>query len=233
MRNNPSPAIQGFSRTQRENIFAQATFKREVWQKVQIAMDMFEGGSLKDQKLKKSKSNSVPEFKQHLLQPMHHLNTNFQEETLDRIIAGELSLKELKDKCIRFRASEAVKTSFVRLTNVRSWKEAQEKYPAYTTESRLAQFTSLDFRHSTPDMFKAYCQSAIDSSSTVEGSVKVVSGVHVAGISGDFLTLSAQSIKDVEPTFSGATLIICKTTEVNIGYTKLKCSVKVSLAPKA
>ena len=89
---------------------------------------MFEQGALKEQKLKKQQITAAPEFKQHLLQPLHHLKPDFQVNILTKITCLEVSLKELKTSCTAFRSSEAVKASFVRLTNTGSWREAQQKY---------------------------------------------------------------------------------------------------------
>ena len=60
------------SRTQRENVFAQAAFPKLVWEKVNLAFDKYEEGSLKDQKLNKKSLLALPEIKQHHFQPLTH-----------------------------------------------------------------------------------------------------------------------------------------------------------------
>ena len=72
-------------------------------------MDMYEDGALKDQKLNKKHLISTPEFKQHLLQPLHNLQVQFQATILQKVIDEEISLKELKDEAVQFRALETVK----------------------------------------------------------------------------------------------------------------------------
>ena len=121
---------------------------------------MYEDGALKDQKLNKKHLTSIPEFKQHLLQPIHHLNVEFQQNVLQKVIDVEFSLKELKEEAVKFRALEGIKQSFLRCTNLQSWDDAVKKYQAFTTDDRLNQFLKFDFRHSIPDTFKAYCQRA-------------------------------------------------------------------------
>lgn len=111
-------------------------------------MDMYEDGALKDQKLNKKHLISTPEFKQHLLQPLHNLQVQFQATILQKVIDEEISLKELKDEAVLFRALETVKRAFIRCTNSQSWGDATQKFPAFTAEDRLAQFMKLDFRHS-------------------------------------------------------------------------------------
>ncbi len=108
-------------------------------------MTMYEDGALKDQKLNKKQLISAPEFKQHLLQPLHHLQAEFQASVLDKVINTEVSLKEMKDKAASFRALEAVKRAFVRCTNSQTWVDAVERFPTFTTEVRLAQFSRLGF----------------------------------------------------------------------------------------
>ena len=43
--------FQNMSRTQRDNIFNQACFERQVWQQAVMVMNAYERGELKDQKL--------------------------------------------------------------------------------------------------------------------------------------------------------------------------------------
>jgi hypothetical protein len=94
------------SRTQKENIFAQSTFTKVVWEKSSSVMNMFEKGELKDQKLNKKHLTAAPELKQHHLQPLCRLPENIQTELLDLMIEKELSLKEMKDKADHFRQLE-------------------------------------------------------------------------------------------------------------------------------
>ena len=66
------------SKTQRENIFARASFPIKSWKMAIVIMDKFEKGTLKGQKLSQKQLVTTPEFKQHLLQPLHHLTEQFQ-----------------------------------------------------------------------------------------------------------------------------------------------------------
>ena len=70
--------MQDMSKTQRENIFAQASFPLKSWKMAVVVMDKFEKGTLKGQKLSQKQLVMTPEFKQHLLQPLHHLTEQFQ-----------------------------------------------------------------------------------------------------------------------------------------------------------
>ena len=177
-------------------------------------MDMYEDGALKDQKLNKKHLISTPEFKQHLLQPLHNLQVQFQATILQKVIDEEISLKELKDEAVQFRALETVKRAFIRCTNSQSWGDTTQKFPAFTAEDRLAQFMKLDFRHSIPEAFKAFCQSALNSQIPARGNVKQLGGVRVALVHGDLSTISAQEVKEVDPAYTGAHLILANVPKV-------------------
>ena len=69
-------------------------------------MNMYEDGDLKHQKLSKKQLTTVPEFKQHHMQPLHNLQVSFQSAILQRVIDKEISLKEMKDEADNFRALE-------------------------------------------------------------------------------------------------------------------------------
>ena len=66
------------SRTQCENIFAQASFLPPVWEEALKLIELFEDGKMKKQKLNKRSLISKPEFKQHHLQCLHNLVPSFQ-----------------------------------------------------------------------------------------------------------------------------------------------------------
>lgn len=69
-------------------------------------MNMYGDGNLKDQKLSKKQLTTVPEFKQHQMQPLHNLQASFQSTILQRIINKEISLKEMKDEADNFSSLE-------------------------------------------------------------------------------------------------------------------------------
>ena len=56
---------------------------------------MYEDGALMDQKLNKKHLTSIPEFKQHLLQPLHNLNPEYQAVLLQKVIDEDISLMKL------------------------------------------------------------------------------------------------------------------------------------------
>jgi len=75
---NISFKLQNASRSQHDNIFAQASLSKAVWALAVQIMDAFEAGELKDQKLSMKQLMSKPEFKQQNLQPVQSLPPAFQ-----------------------------------------------------------------------------------------------------------------------------------------------------------
>lgn len=69
---------QEMSRSQKDNIFAQAALASDAWQLSTTVMDMYESGKVKGQKLSKKQLASHPEFKQQYLQPIQSLPSSFQ-----------------------------------------------------------------------------------------------------------------------------------------------------------
>ena len=91
------------SRSQIDNILAQAAFPKESWDLVVKVIDLFEVGELKA----KAKAISKPEFKQQYLQPIQCLPADFQ---IDKVLNTELSLKELKQEAANY---QIIKRPFV------------------------------------------------------------------------------------------------------------------------
>ena len=69
--------LQNASRSQRDNVFAQASLSKAVWALAVKIMDAFEAGELKDQRLSKKQLTAKPEFKQQNLQPVQSLPPAF------------------------------------------------------------------------------------------------------------------------------------------------------------
>ena len=173
--------MQDMSRTQRDNIFAQASFQKGVWDVAVKAMTKFELGQLKNQKLNRKHLVSTPEFKQHLLQPLHHLDPEFQQSILQKLVDQEISLPEMKKDAVEFRSLGIVKSAFLRLTNCPTWSEATQKFPAFTSDERLLQYATLDFKQTVPDIFRTFCQMALDSTTSSSSSPSLIS-IEVDGV---------------------------------------------------
>ena len=207
--------MQDILRTQRENIFTQAAFGKDVREMAMKVMDIYEDGELKDQKLNRKHLLAVPEFKQHLLQPLHHLPAAFQLEVLQQVQERVISLQEMKLLASEFRSLELIRKCFIRITSVNSWEEACIRFPNFTVEERIKQFQSLDFKHEPPEVFRNYCDAALASKSAQPGvCIQADSGSCICLVCSTFFSLTAQSILDVDSSFAGAHLIAATMPDV-------------------
>lgn len=152
------------SRSQADNIFAQAALPKKTWDLAIQVIELFEEGELKDQKLQaKSRIVAKPEFKQQHLQPIQSLPPDFQIDKLTKVINLELSLKELKAEAATYRKLEQIKKSFCRLTNCDGFDISQQKFPDYATNENLMRYIHLDFSQNPPSAFHTFCRQAIAS----------------------------------------------------------------------
>ena len=202
------------SRTQRENIFTQAAFSQKVWKVAVSVMDMYEQGQIKDQRLNRKQLIATPEFRQHLMQPIHHLDPEFQHGILSEVVAGNKSLSEMKQDAVSFRQLETIKRAFVSCTKSGNWDDACTTYPLYTQEERLRKFITLDFRQTIPDTFRHYCQSAVTTSSAGEYTTVQTNGTLVCIVEGEPLQITGQHLQSQCPGFSGAHLAVAAISEV-------------------
>lgn len=123
--------------------------------------DLFEAGGLKGQTLTSKQLMTKPEVKQTQFQCLLPLNEDIQKELLSQTISKDLSLKELKKKCEKEKRMSDLREKFVHLTNCKSWKEAEARYPVHTKQDKLEQFLSLNMKKSTPQVFSQFCAEAV------------------------------------------------------------------------
>ena len=129
------------SRTQRENIFAQAALPKPVWEKVILTFDKYEEGGLKDQKFNKKSLIALPEIKQHHFQPLTHLPMDIQLDLIDEVLDENISLIEMKEKACNYRQQQLIKKAFIKLTNKRTWEEVIESLQWMTSWTNFMDLT--------------------------------------------------------------------------------------------
>ena len=96
-----------------------------------------------------------------------------------------------------------------------NWEDAVSRFSMFTSEDRLAKFTALNFKQSIPNPFRAYCQSALNLQTPSQESVKVTDEeVRVAAVCGPLIALSAEKLKEADPAYPGAQLILAKAPKV-------------------
>ena len=138
---------------------------------------------------------------------------------LTAVLNKEKSLSELKVAASRFRTLQNVRRTFCKITNT-NWEEAMERFPNFTNEDRLLQFSSLTFAKDVPPPFLSYCQAALRSEH-LEQCAHDVDSFELQGCKGyvlqhDILTLSYTDILAEKVPYSGAHLFIANIPEVCI-----------------
>ena len=205
------------SRTQRENVFAQAAFPKLVWEKVNLAFDKYEEGSLKDQKLNKKSLLALPEIKQHHFQPLTHLPMDIQLHLIDEVLNENISLKEMKEKTCHYRQQQLIKKAFIKLTNKRTWEEVTESFPLYAVDDKLDKFFGLDFKNTIPDAFRNFCQSALNSSlaSAAKENCKTTAlGHRIVLVPATIHDITSETILEIDNKYIGAHVILVNMIKV-------------------
>lgn len=189
-----------------------------MWDLVVQVMDLFEQSKLKAQKLRMSTLLQKPEFKQNYLAPIRTLPISDQCLLLQKVIAGETSLTELQ-----LKQKAALKTAFAKLTNVESWDQAVDKFPAFATDDQLNRFLGIDIRKTIPKAFVSFCQRAKSYSAddASPASSIVVNGASVNVLVTEISVILGNMIRKANPSFEGAHLVITTHSEnmESIAYT--------------
>ena len=150
---------------------------------------------------------------------------------LSAVVNKEKTLSELKDAAKRYRALQSVRTAFCRCTNT-TWEQACERFPLYTSEQRLSQFLSLNFKN-IPKSFVSYCQAALQkehqSSSTQSLDVYSHHGVPAYAPEHDILAVSYSDIRESGAVFNGAHLFIVGTFVYHMQHTEVKCKLNLTI----
>lgn len=66
---------------------------------------------------------------------------------------------------------DVIKKMFVRITNSKNWEEACVQFPEFVKPSWLEQFLSLNFKNGVPEIFRNFCDAALENRNAVAGSV--------------------------------------------------------------
>lgn len=185
-----------------------------------VVIDLYKQAKLKGQKLNLTNLLAKPEFKQQHLAPIRALDVDDQCQLLQKVIDRELSLAELKSESSRIKQLHSLRIAFVRLTNAKSWEDANSSFPMYATDEQLLKFIHLDMKKCIPKSFSDFCLRAKNSEIThpsIEGSEEFKCNGGYARIIKEKLTeISGGKIKQVDPSFTGAHLALTYFGEVKI-----------------
>ena len=108
-------------------------------------MDIFETGSLNDQKLNVKQLVSKPEFKH--LAPLRALPIDEHCSTRTKMVQKEIPLKDLSEQA---KQISTLKTMFAQLTNTESWEGAQQRFPNHAIIEKRERFVECNLKSSIP-----------------------------------------------------------------------------------
>ena len=90
---------------------------------------------------------------------------------------GVCSLDDIQMEATKLKQQSALQLAFMKLTNVQSWEEGQEKFPYFATEEQLGLFMQVNVKKTSPK-FSDFCHRAKYSTeqSCPSGSLLTVKG---------------------------------------------------------
>ena len=96
-----------------------------------------------------------------------------------------------------------------RCVNLKSWDEAETKYPGYARDEALEKFLTIKIRdkNGLTDIFKEFCQAAVNSLNKESPEI-TVNGSKVYFVQTPYTEFTKDTISEAMPSFKGAALII-------------------------
>ena len=148
---------------------------------------------------------------QGLLKPVGCLSLNDQCSLLLRCKNKEISLNELKEEADMLKKLEALKNSFYKLTNAKSWEDVQAQFQSFASECELQKFLLLDFSKEVPSSFVNFCHRAKSTveneQSDIEHHVVKHQGLVACILQQNLDELSGHAITSAYSEFHGADMI--------------------------
>lgn len=183
-------------------------------------MDLFQEAKLKGQKLKLSNLLSKPDFKQQYLSPIRTLEESSQCLLLQKVIDRELSVLELKGAAAEMKNMAALKQSFLKLVNIDSWEEAEDKLPQFACIEQLKKFSKLNISQGIPQSFQEFCtrakqtQNPTTRESMDSTHILSLDDTHCYVIESKFTEMCGSKITSIYTNFNGVHLSIMSLSEV-------------------
>ena len=190
-----------------------------MWDVAAEVMDMYEKFKLKGQRAQCGLKTCKPEFKQQALAPLRKLSLSDQCSLLLRCKNKELSLAEMKKEADTLKRLETLKKTFVKLTNSKSWEDAEAQFQPFASVGELKKFSSLDFTKEVPPSFVNFCRRAKASKeSGVTNTDQIINYKEAAAciLQGRLSELGGHFIISAYPNFHGADMILLSIPEVHI-----------------
>lgn len=131
---------------------------------IRVIFDKYSKGLLKGQKPSRSKKSQEKalELKGSNFKCLRGIETSTAHSLLTELSEGQMSFLELQAECQTIKQLSKMQAAFVKATNSRTWEEACEKYPKFTSTDKFEPYKKLNFSNPTiPEEFMKFCQIAI------------------------------------------------------------------------
>ena len=146
-------------------VFYLASLPNGIFKTVEKMFLLYSKGQLKGQKIPRSKKSVAakpPDLKGSKLKCLRGVDLEVGHKLLKDVVDMKSSLVELSGECSAVKQLNKIQTCFLKVTNLSSWKEANERYPEDTKTEKLETFCKLNFSSPTiPEPFMRFCQQAM------------------------------------------------------------------------
>ncbi|XP_065913661.1 uncharacterized protein [Dysidea avara] len=157
-------------------IYFLSALPNETFGHVRKIFDLHAQGELKTiARSKKGAKGQVPDLPGSSFKPFRGLDQDTLCQLMADISSKKLTFREAVSKCSDIKAIQKVRNCFMKVTGCKTWEQAEEKYPCYTSSEKLEPFKSLNCSGvETPAQLLHFCKRAMEFPCPVQDSGVVV-----------------------------------------------------------
>lgn len=101
---------------------------------------MYAEGGIKSQSCPRGSMGKKLDLKGSNFKPMRGLDISTVTSLLEQLTKEELSIPEMAKECKKVKSLRELQKAFIDETGVKTWKEAEEKFPLFASAEALDQF---------------------------------------------------------------------------------------------
>lgn len=101
---------------------------------------MYAEGGIKSQSCPRGSMGKKLDLKGSNFKPMRGLDISTVTSLLEQLTREELSIPEMAKECKKVKSLRELQKAFIDETGVKTWKEAEEKFPSFASAEALGQF---------------------------------------------------------------------------------------------
>ena len=120
-------------------IFFLAALPKETFSALEKAFDMYSKGEVKGQVAKRGSLGKKLDLKGSNFK-LRGLDMEVVTELLTEVAKDKISITEMGAECLKIKRLRDIQRAFVKETGVKSWEEAESKFPEFTTAEAFDEF---------------------------------------------------------------------------------------------